>query len=232
MKKSKRKNLESGFSLVELMIAVLLSMIAMIGIYRSFTAFSTSADRRDQMIELQQNLRIGLDRMTREIIKAGYDPTGSGNFGLVIGSCGSDTIKFTFDDDWDGVEEATDGNGVVDAGETITFNYDTANNSLDRTVDAGTPQSVSENVSGLEFIYITADGSAAAVTNTTRNVQISLVVRSTNEDYSYTDDMTFKNLQGDTLTLQESGGALPTPANDHYHRRLLASEVFMRNLEL
>jgi prepilin-type N-terminal cleavage/methylation domain-containing protein len=51
---------ENGFTLVELMVTVLLTAIAVISIYRGYTAFSRSADAQQQVMEMQQNLRIGM----------------------------------------------------------------------------------------------------------------------------------------------------------------------------
>ena len=68
--KSTLKNKE-GFTLVELMIVVLLTGIAVIAIYRGYTAFSHSADVQEQIIEMQQNLRIGMDWLEKDLRRAG-----------------------------------------------------------------------------------------------------------------------------------------------------------------
>ena len=60
-----------GFTLVELMIVVFLSAIAVIAIYRGYTAFSHSADVQEQIIEMQQNLRIGMYRLVKDLMRAG-----------------------------------------------------------------------------------------------------------------------------------------------------------------
>ena len=60
-----------GFTLVELMIVVLLTAIAVMAIYRGYTAFSQSADAQQQTIEMQQNLRIGMYTLVRDLVRAG-----------------------------------------------------------------------------------------------------------------------------------------------------------------
>ena len=60
-----------GFTLVELMIVVFLSAIAVIAIYRGYTAFSHSADVQEQIIEMQQNLRIGMYWLEKDLRRAG-----------------------------------------------------------------------------------------------------------------------------------------------------------------
>ena len=70
MKRKFLKN-SNGFTLVELMVTVLLTAIAVIAIYRGYTSFSQSADAQQQVIEMQQNLRIGMYTLVRDMIRAG-----------------------------------------------------------------------------------------------------------------------------------------------------------------
>jgi prepilin-type N-terminal cleavage/methylation domain-containing protein len=62
-----------GFTLVELMVAVFLTAIAVISIYRGYTSFSQSADTQQQVMEMQQNLRIGMSRLAADIRRAGMN---------------------------------------------------------------------------------------------------------------------------------------------------------------
>ena len=64
---------DSGFTLVELMVTVFLTAIAVISIYRGYTSFSQAADAQQQVMEMQQNLRIGMSRMIADIRKAGMN---------------------------------------------------------------------------------------------------------------------------------------------------------------
>src|SRR5210317_811378 len=63
----------NGFTLVELMVTVFLTAIAVVSIYRGYTAFSQSADAQQQVIEMQQNLRIGITRSAKDIRRAGIN---------------------------------------------------------------------------------------------------------------------------------------------------------------
>ena len=73
-----------GFTLVELMIVVLLTAIAVIAIYRGYTAFSHSADVQEQIIEMQQNLRIGMYWLEKDIRRAGM--TEEDNNVILVGA--------------------------------------------------------------------------------------------------------------------------------------------------
>ena len=71
MKTKSRISNVSGFTLVELMVVVFLSAIAVIAIYRGYTAFTQSADAQEQTIEMQQNLRIGMYTLFKDVMRAG-----------------------------------------------------------------------------------------------------------------------------------------------------------------
>jgi len=76
------KNNMNGFTLVELMIVVLLTGIAVIAIYRGYTAFSHSADVQEQIIEMQQNLRIGMLMLEKDLRRAGMNEEEDENAGF------------------------------------------------------------------------------------------------------------------------------------------------------
>ena len=226
------KTWQKGYTLVELMVALALAMIVTIGIFKSYSSFSRSADVQDQMLEIQQNLRVAMSRMSKEIRRAGYIKGTTGGAGLVLANCTATMIEFTYDVNEDG--------DVADSGETIAYQFDEAANSLDRRIDGGSWQSVIPNVNGLEFRY--RDSSSSGVWTTTVDVncavtdtcpvsvQITLLVRSTNENYSYTDSFKHVNMAGLDLTIKEGGTLLSNPPGDHYHRRVMSQEVNCPNL--
>lgn len=274
--KHKRLNNSSGFTLVELMVTVFLTAIAVIAIYRGYTSFSQSADAQQQVIEMQQNLRIGMHALVKDIIRAGMkeedddlvaftnaasDSVGfemdltSGTNG--VGGFASDTI----DNDNDGVnnedDEARIGDGdVLDQGEQIEYqfvadedvnnNYEldtgedaNGNGVLDSgrlqrriwTVDPGPPasagwgnwQTIITNVSALDFVYLDEDGTPTAVLEDIDTVEISMVVRTTNQDYRIINTETYQNRQGDDIY---------TAPGDNFRRRVMSMRVKVRNAQL
>ena len=84
MSKTRRqiKN-DKGFTLVELMVTVLLTAIAVVSIYRGYTAFSQSADAQQQVMEMQQNLRIGMFALASDIRRAGLNQEGKDDAGFI-----------------------------------------------------------------------------------------------------------------------------------------------------
>ena len=263
--KSTLKNKE-GFTLVELMIVVLLTAIAVIAIYRGYTAFSHSADVQEQIIEMQQNLRIGMDWLEKDLRRAGMTEedterifvsgvkqpgfltaTNTTAAGFtpgdpiveVVMDLGSDG---DFDDDGDDndgdgrtdeEDEARVGDGDAD-GDDERIRYSLNGEDLQREVWNGTSnsynaaQTIITNVSALNFVYLDVDGNPTAVLDDIDTVEITMVVRTTNEDYRITNRERYANQLGTWVWPAITD---PTP-NDNFRRRVMSKRVKIRNANL
>ena len=80
-----------GFTLVELMVTVFLTAIAVIAIYRGYTTFSQSADAQQQTMEMQQNLRIGMNTLVKDIMRAGMNDEDESVAGFISIDLGCQT---------------------------------------------------------------------------------------------------------------------------------------------
>jgi len=208
-------NQEKGFTLVELMVVVALSTIIIVAIYSAYIIQQRTYYSQDQVIEMQQNIRAGLDMMTREIRMAGYDPTESNNPAISITAASNNSITFTMDLDEDGATGGTN--------ETITYTLSGTN--LTRRVGAGAPQPIAENIEQIEFFYTLADDSQTTTPGTLddiRSIRISLLAIASQRDAKYTND-------GNYTT--GSGGQWG-PFDDNFRRRLLVTTVQCRNMGL
>jgi len=65
----KKKN---GLTLIELLIALVLSSILIAALYRLFISQQKTYTVQDQVADMQQNIRVAIDQMTREIRMAVY----------------------------------------------------------------------------------------------------------------------------------------------------------------
>ena len=157
---------QKGFTLVEVMIALLLSGIVSASIYSAYQAQQRSYVAQNQVTEMQQNQRVALDNIARNLRMAGYSPGDtvdvfrllniqSGvNFVMHDGSnIQFDSIQFTADLDED---------GILDPTETITYSlYDhpatdpTASDGIsDLAINTGGGrQLVAESIDTLGFAY-------------------------------------------------------------------------------
>ena len=251
MNMKKTVNNQDGFTLVELMIAVFLSAIAVIGIYRGYTSFSQAADAQEQIIELQQNLRIGMYRLEKDLRRAGMNEEEDETAGFVEAWTGY--VLFTMDwtggetdgkdNDNDGGADNLDPEGAMDesiygdddlddTGERIKY-YRTGTNLFREHWDGPSGTFVSNivltNVSALDFIYLDKDetfiapGTDPDLLADIRSIQVSLVVETTNEDYRYTDNLPYENSVPQVI--------LPAQG-DHKRRRILTKQIKVRNAGL
>ena len=88
---------KQGFTLIELMIAVLISTVVMIAIYLTFASQEKSQITQKQITEMQQNIRAAMHIMSNEIRLAGHDKTlnRGANAGLL--EAGPGRIRFDMD---------------------------------------------------------------------------------------------------------------------------------------
>ena len=61
-----------GFSLIELLIVMAMLGVVMTAVYSLYYVQFRSALVQDEAVEVQQNLRISMDQMTRDIRMAGF----------------------------------------------------------------------------------------------------------------------------------------------------------------
>ena len=171
-----RRSSTSGFTLVEVLIALLVGSIVMAAVMTSFQSQHNTYLAQDQVVEMQQNARVAMDMLVRDIRSAGYDPN---NLGASITAAGDGTeflpLQFTHDD----------GTGVL---ETIAYSlYDAYATSVppgnDGLVDdlardtGGGRQAVAENISQLEFRYLDGNGNVTATLGDIRAIQVSIMVQ-------------------------------------------------------
>ena len=259
---------DKGFTLVELMVTVFLTAIAVISIYRGYTSFSQAADAQQQVMEMQQNLRIGMTRLAADIRRAGMNeegedaarfmcdevPTNDTSIEFSMDLLGGDNVGNDDDDDGliDEEDESRIGDGEIDDdGEGIIYylaasTLDPTTNDLKRAaLTAGAypvnPPTLITNVEALYFVYFDDTGAELVPSLATAaecpggggelslkgdelqevdRVEITLVVRATNEDLRYTNRETYRNLQGDPLV---------SNPGDHFRRRVFSMSVQIRN---
>ena len=131
-----------GYSLVELLVAMAITLLVMAGVYKVYVTQQDSYLLQEQVAEMQQNARTAKYIMTREIRMAGYNPTGLAAAGFV--SAHNDSIRFTMD--------ITGEDGTITVpGDDITYSVSTAND-LERDEGSG-KQAVVENVEAIGFAY-------------------------------------------------------------------------------
>ncbi len=76
---------KTGLTLIELLLALVLSSLLIAALYRVFISQQKTYSTQDQIADMQQNVRIAMGQMTREIRMAGYGGDILSVFGDVNG---------------------------------------------------------------------------------------------------------------------------------------------------
>jgi Tfp pilus assembly protein PilW len=92
----------TGITLVELMIVLVLSLLLMSAAYMAYQAQNVSGNVQHQIATLQQDLRAVLDIMEKDIRNAGCDPRSANITAVLADTSGITRIAVTADLDGDG----------------------------------------------------------------------------------------------------------------------------------
>jgi len=77
-----------GMTLIELLVALTISGVLLAGAYRTFISQQHTFTVQDQVVDMQQNVRLAINRMTRELRMAGFGRMDDAFFGKVNGKGG------------------------------------------------------------------------------------------------------------------------------------------------
>lgn len=220
-----------GFTMVELVVAMVVSLLAIGAIYSTFLNQQKSYMIQGEVAAMQQNIRAAMYHMQREIRMAGCDPQGTA--GADILTANATSIRFT-EDVWDGNPQGSPDGDVGDNNEDITYNLDDSDgdgvvDELDRN-----NQTVAQNIDALNFVYL--DGSsppvvlnpgginvATADLSRIRSVEITIVARTDRSSRATPNNMVYYNQRNEQIL-----GA----QNDNVSRKCLTAVVKCRNLGL
>ena len=196
---------EKGFTLVELLVAILASLVVLGAIAATFIIQDRSYNRESQVVDMQENARAGMHMITQLLAMAGNDPTGTAGAGLVTAA--SDEIRFTMDLNGDG--------DVDDTGpdEDVTFALDTSD--LQLTMD---DQPLAENIppDGLVFSYFDSNDNQLSTPLTAEDrasvtrVTIQLTARTQDPDPDYPGGYRTRTLTSEVLVANLAFGDTTT----------------------
>lgn len=177
-----KKSSQAGFTLIELLITMVIGLLVLGAVSGLFNIQQHYLANQEQIAEMQQNVRMAMDIISRELRMAGYNPTGtllkcSGTSTATTTACAgivsaqNTSIGFTAD---------LNGNGAITA-DTANSNENIhyALQSIDglkvlvRTAN-GAMQPLVENITTLSFTYYDDSGNVTTALSSMRRIQISI----------------------------------------------------------
>lgn len=149
---------KSGFTLVELLVAMAISTIVLALIYQVYRTQLRTHTTQQELVEMQQNLRAALYLAEREIRMAGYGPEG-GLADPAITSALIDDISFAMDITGSTTLTPSDGD-TNDPGEQVRYRIDGSGNLVRDASDGNGEQVIlaGTDINFLTFIYKDEDG--------------------------------------------------------------------------
>lgn len=215
-----------GFTLIEMMIAMLMGAVVMGAVWASFQAQHRTYLVQDDTAYMQQNLRAAAEMLERDIRMAGYDPSLSGVAGVTAAGANTITVS-TWNDNANAFDTI-----VYSLGDAFTAGgTNDGDQDLLRSLNGGAAQPVAENIDALNFVYLDRAGVVTGNPAEVRTVQISVIARAATADQNFVNSTPYNDLQGGSLVLQMLPGVnLANPVNDNFRRRLYQSSVICRNL--
>jgi type IV pilus assembly protein PilW len=217
-----------GFTMIELLVAMAVALLAMGAIYSTFLNQQKSYVVQQATAAMHQNIRAAMFYMEKEIRMAGCDPTGSDTPGIST----ANQALFRFTEDVTGSGGNPDG-AVTDLNEDIEYSLSGGN--LIRKdyngagVGVSSSATVAQNIDAIDFVYL--DGSSPPVPlsfpvadlSQIRSVEITIVARTGNNTLASPNNTPYRNQQGATIF---------TAPGDYFSRRRLTTSIKCRNLGL
>lgn len=228
----------AGFTLIEVMIALFISIFIFMALYSVYVSQNKAYISQQSVAEMQQNSRAAINVLGRDLRMAGFDPTGSGNFGFVDNTAPTWTggvtratnatqVSFTADLDGNGAvdigSQDRNGDGSIDMSDIETISYRLNGTNLQRhsnTNGAITWQTIAENVQDLAFRYLDSGGNVTSDLEKIKTVNMSLLFFS-EETGEATLNQSFTN-----------ANAVVINTNDRLRRRMVTSAFYCRNMGL
>jgi Tfp pilus assembly protein PilW len=199
---------ESGFSLVELIMSLVLSLLILGVAVATFSGALGSRDRESSRTDALTSAQAALNVMSREIGNSGY---GLNDNGIVLADSNTNQIRVRANIDNVG------GNGANTSqkDEDIVYYCETCNGSTtgsvvrsDRNISPDSPSGIINRVSDVDFAYFDADPATCLLSTTaltaptinTAKVRITLIVilpeargQALNQKQRLTSDVTLRN---------------------------------------
>ncbi len=168
----------AGFTLIEMVMALALSFVTVTAVYSLYVSELRAQNVREDRLDMQQQARVVIDVVSRELLMAGFDPRGV-NRDVDLSN---DFQGVTYHHDRLIIKADLSGNGlIVDANESIIFVYDAKTHTLRRNTGGGN-QPFGENIESFLVEYFDQEGNLTTQSSAIRQVGIAVTARTEKPD--------------------------------------------------
>ena len=170
-----------GYTLIEVVVALGLSLLTVSVVYALYIQELKAQGVREHILDMQQQARVVVDLVSREILIAGYDPRGVNRDADLT----NDFNAITYDPDKLFIKADLNGNGLTsDSNESIVFVHDAAAHMLRRNTGGGN-QPFGEDIEAFVLDYLDQAGNPTSDSKAIRQVGISVTARTSHADPRY-----------------------------------------------
>jgi prepilin-type N-terminal cleavage/methylation domain-containing protein len=186
---------QRGFTLAELLVVCALVGLVMAGTFSLLVVGQQSATRTSAQQDAQQNARMGIERLVKEVREAGYLPGGPTcptaptppcpPYNYVFNAVTTQSATaLTIQNDWDGsgtITAAAVNDPITGAvrGEQVVYTFTAATGQLTRQeigVD-GAPLVIAAGITNLAFTYLDQSNAVTATAANIRTVTITVTAQ-------------------------------------------------------
>ncbi|MEJ2230074.1 MAG: hypothetical protein P8X46_02680 [Nitrospirales bacterium] len=170
-----------GYTLIEVLMALGLSLLTISAVYSLYIQELKAQGVRENVLNMQQQARVVVDLVSREILMAGYDPGGVNRDTDLT----NDFDGVTYDPGKLSLKADLNGNGITsDANESIVFVYDAVAHLVRRNTGGGT-QPFGEDIEAFDVDYLDQAGNPTSDSKAIRQVGITVTARTSHSDPQY-----------------------------------------------
>ncbi len=159
----RRSHRQAGFTLTELLVAMVLAGIAMSAIYSAYVTQQRAYKTTEDVTVVQQNLRSAMYFLEKDLRMAGYDPEESGSFKFTVAN--DHDFKYTWDENED---------GTLDSDEYVSYKFESPEPTLERDAGDGSYNDIANYLTDVNFAYFATSGATTTNTNMIRSVLVTM----------------------------------------------------------
>ena len=179
-----RAPVSKGYTLIEVVVALGLSLLTLSAVYSLYVTELKAQIVRENMLDMHQQARVVVDLVSREILMAGYDPRGVNEDSDLT----NNFYGITYDPAQLIIKSDLNGNGTPsNANESIVFSLDSVTHTLRRNTGGGR-QPFGENIESFVVQYWDQDGNPTTDSLSIRQVGITVTARTADPDPNYSDN--------------------------------------------